>query len=51
MSVVANITIISSGMGIGFPAIGLHSLTIEGDPMALTAEESSWFGKYIIISC
>lgn len=44
MSIIANITIISSGIGIGFPAITLVSLTDKNNPMALTPDQASWFG-------
>jgi hypothetical protein len=42
MAILANITIISSGMGIGFPAITSELLT-KGS-MPLTADQISWFG-------
>lgn len=45
MSVLANFSILSSGMGLGFPAITFQTLTNQTDPMALTSEEASWFGK------
>lgn len=41
----ANVTVLSSGMGIGFPAITLTALTKEDDSMRLTSEQASWFGK------
>jgi hypothetical protein len=44
MAILANITIISSGMGIGFPAITSELLT-KGS-MPLTADQISWFGIY-----
>lgn len=45
MAIVANITILSSGMGLGFPAITLHSMTNSTDPMGMNDNEASWFGK------
>lgn len=46
MSVLANFSILSSGMGLGFPAITFQSLTNKSDPMALTNEQASWFGEF-----
>lgn len=46
MSLLANFSILSSGMGLGFPAITLLSLTNKTDPMALDDDEASWFGKF-----
>lgn len=46
MSVLANFSILSSGMGLGFPAITFQSLTNQSDPMALSYEQASWFGKF-----
>ena len=43
----ANATVLSSGAGLGFPAITLAALTKDGDPMALNKEQGSWFGKLI----
>lgn len=45
MSVLANVSNLSAGMGLGFPAITFQSLTNEDDPLALSNEEASWFGK------
>lgn len=47
MSVLANFSILSSGMGLGFPAITYQSITNKSDPMALSNEQASWFGKYL----
>lgn len=47
MSVLANVSNLSSGMGLGFPAITFQTLTNPSDPMALTNDEASWFGEYI----
>lgn len=46
MSVLANVSNLSSGMGLGFPAITFQSLTNQTDPMALTNDQASWFGEY-----
>jgi hypothetical protein len=45
MSVLANLTVLSSGMGLGYPAITTYALQREDDPMALSVEQASWFGK------
>lgn len=47
MSVLANVSNLSSGMGLGFPAITYQTLTNKTDPLALSDEEASWFGMYI----
>lgn len=44
-SLMANATVLSSGMGLGFPAITLEALTKENDPLRLDIEQASWFGK------
>lgn len=44
MSLLANVTIISSGMGLGFPAITLNALTDKTLPNALSTQQGSWFG-------
>lgn len=49
MSLLANFSILSSGMGLGFPAITYQSLTNQSDPMALTNDQASWFGKFNFI--
>lgn len=46
MSVLANVSNLSSGMGLGFPAITYQSLTNKTDPLALSDDEASWFGKH-----
>lgn len=45
MSVIANLSILSSGMGLGFPAITLHTLTNNSTTMYLSNSEASWFGN------
>lgn len=50
MSVLANVSNLSSGMGLGFPAITFQTLTNPADPMALTNDQASWFGKFLRIA-
>lgn len=45
----ANATVLSSGAGLGFPAITLAALTKDGDPMALNKEQGSWFGEFDLL--
>ena len=49
MSVLANLTVLSSGMGLGYPAITIYALTGGNDPMSLTIEQGSWFGMYVLM--
>ncbi|XP_058818192.1 facilitated trehalose transporter Tret1-2 homolog [Topomyia yanbarensis] len=51
MSILANLTVLSSGMGLGYSAITLHSLTRENDPMRLNSEQASWFASITAIAC
>ena len=44
-AVTANITILSSGMGIGFPSIAMHSLTDPSNSVVLSENQASWFGE------
>lgn len=46
MSLLANVTIISSGMGLGFPAITLNALLDPNSSTALSTQQASWFGIY-----
>lgn len=46
MSLLANVTIISSGMGLGFPAITLNALMDPNSSSALSTQQGSWFGIY-----
>lgn len=43
----ANASVLSSGMGLGFPAITLEALKDQSnnDKMHLNDEQASWFGK------
>lgn len=50
MSVLANISNLSAGMGLGFPAITYQTLTNRNDPMALSNEQASWFGKFKMLT-
>lgn len=51
MSILANITIISSGMGLGFPAVTLHELTNPANSSVLSIEQASWFASITSIMC
>lgn len=54
MAVLSNFSIISSGMGIGYPAITLTLLTTTAnDNVVLNDSQASWFGvyKYHAIHC
>ncbi|XP_058447708.1 facilitated trehalose transporter Tret1-2 homolog [Malaya genurostris] len=51
MSILANLTVLSSGMGLGYSAITLHSLTREDNPLRLNAEQASWFASISAIAC
>ena len=44
----ANATVLSSGMGLGFPAITLEALKNKNNPLYLDDEQASWFGKILI---
>lgn len=45
MCVLINISVLPTGMGLGFPAVTISSLTNQTSAMALTESEISWFGK------
>lgn len=51
MSILANLTVLSSGMGLGYSAITLHSLTREDDPLRMNSEQASWFASINSIAC
>lgn len=51
MAVVANITIISSGMGLGFPSIAMIELTNSTSSVMLTENQASWFASVTSILC
>uniref|UniRef100_A0A182NAM7 Major facilitator superfamily (MFS) profile domain-containing protein n=1 Tax=Anopheles dirus TaxID=7168 RepID=A0A182NAM7_9DIPT len=51
MAVVANITIISSGMGIGFPSIAMIELTNSTTSVVLTESNATWFASITSIMC
>lgn len=44
----ANASVLSSGMGLGYPAITLEALKDNNniDNMHLNDEQASWFGKF-----
>ncbi|XP_052866436.1 facilitated trehalose transporter Tret1-like [Anopheles cruzii] len=50
-AIVANITIISSGMGIGFPSIALMELTNSTSSVVLSESQASWFASITAILC
>uniref|UniRef100_A0A182JLB1 Major facilitator superfamily (MFS) profile domain-containing protein n=1 Tax=Anopheles atroparvus TaxID=41427 RepID=A0A182JLB1_ANOAO len=50
-TVVANITIVSSGMGIGFPSIAMMELTNSTTSVVLTESEATWFAAITSIMC
>lgn len=45
-SLMANATVLSAGMGLGFPAITLEALKNKNNPLYLDDEQASWFGKF-----
>jgi hypothetical protein len=47
----ANASVLSSGMGLGFPAITLEALkdTNNNNNMHLNDEQASWFGKRFVL--
>jgi MFS family permease len=46
-SVMANASVLSAGMGLGFPAITIQTLTKQ---QGFTEDQFSWFGENLIIS-
>lgn len=47
----ANLSILSSGMGLGFPAVSLPELTSPTSPMQLNPSQASWFASINAITC
>lgn len=47
MSVLANFSILSIGMGMAFPSVSITDMTNATHSMALEEHEFSWFGKDI----
>lgn len=45
MSVMANSCAIPLGIGFAFPTITFDSLTDTSNPVAITLDEVSWYGK------
>lgn len=45
MCILINTSVLSTGMGLGFPAVTISALTNQTSTMALTESEASWFGK------
>lgn len=50
MAFLVNLSSVSIGMGYGFPTVTIDSLTNITDPMAMSYEQASWIGKYILSS-
>lgn len=48
MSVLANCSILSVGMGMAFPSVSIQAMTNATDYMSLEEHEFSWFGKCTI---
>uniref|UniRef100_A0A182ISD0 Major facilitator superfamily (MFS) profile domain-containing protein n=1 Tax=Anopheles atroparvus TaxID=41427 RepID=A0A182ISD0_ANOAO len=51
MSILANLTVLSSGMGLGYSAITLHALTSEDNPLRMDSSQASWFASISSIAC
>uniref|UniRef100_A0A182VMP5 Major facilitator superfamily (MFS) profile domain-containing protein n=1 Tax=Anopheles merus TaxID=30066 RepID=A0A182VMP5_ANOME len=51
MSILANLTVLSSGMGLGYSAITLHALTSEDNPMRMNSSQASWFASISSFAC
>ncbi|XP_049535263.1 uncharacterized protein LOC125950919 [Anopheles darlingi] len=51
MSILANLTVLSSGMGLGYSAITLHALTSKDNPMQMDSSQASWFASISSIAC
>uniref|UniRef100_A0A182NAM9 Major facilitator superfamily (MFS) profile domain-containing protein n=1 Tax=Anopheles dirus TaxID=7168 RepID=A0A182NAM9_9DIPT len=51
MSILANLTVLSSGMGLGYSAITLHALTSEDNPLRMNSSQASWFASISSIAC
>lgn len=47
MCILINTSVLSTGMGLGFPAVTISALSNQTSAMALTDSEVSWFGKII----
>lgn len=45
-SLLANASVLSSGMGLGFPAITLEALKDDNNPLKLSDDQASWFGEF-----
>lgn len=51
MSILANLTVLSSGMGLGYSAITLNALTSEDNPLRMNSNQASWFASISSIAC
>lgn len=45
MCILINTSVLSTGMGLGFPAVTISALKNDSSSMALTESEVTWFGK------
>lgn len=51
ITILANLSILSAGMALGFPAVSLQQLTSEHSPTRLNADQASWFASINAITC
>lgn len=51
ITLLANMSILSAGMALGFPAISLSELTSPLSKTQLTANQASWFASLNTITC
>lgn len=46
MVTLANLGVVSTGMGLGFPAVSLNQLKDTSQTFFLNSDQASWFGMY-----
>lgn len=51
ISLLASLSVVSSGMGLGYPAITTQLLLRDSSSVALTASQVSWFASVTAIVC
>ncbi|KAL5275266.1 hypothetical protein ACFFRR_001283 [Megaselia abdita] len=51
MVILANLGIVATGMGLGFPAVSLNQLTDSDQDFHMTSSQASWFASINAISC
>lgn len=51
ITILANLSVLSSGMALGFPAISLDQLKSTSSPTALNSDQGSWFASINTITC